>query len=71
MTFKPTVHSAFTLERVLAAPPALVFDAWSTPEGKKRWFVAHEAKEHLREMNFRIGGKRRPHRRTLAERHEA
>jgi uncharacterized protein YndB with AHSA1/START domain len=57
MTFKPTVHSAFTLERLLDAPLALVFEAWSTPEGKKRWFVAHEAKEHLREMNFRIGGK--------------
>ena len=57
MSFKPTVHSAFTLERSLAAPPALVFQAWSTPEGKKKWFVAHQAKEHLREMNFRVGGK--------------
>jgi uncharacterized protein YndB with AHSA1/START domain len=57
MTFKPTVHSAFTLERTLDAHPSLVFQAWSTPEGKKEWFVAHEAKEHLREMNFRVGGK--------------
>jgi uncharacterized protein YndB with AHSA1/START domain len=57
MSFKPTVHSAFTLERTLDAPPALVFEAWSTPEGKKKWFVAHSAKEHLREMDFRVGGK--------------
>jgi uncharacterized protein YndB with AHSA1/START domain len=57
MPFKPTVHSAFTVERTLTAPPALVFEAWSTPEGKKKWFVAHQAKEHLREMNFRVGGK--------------
>ena len=57
MVFKPTVHSAFTLERMFDVPPALVFEAWSTPEGKKKWFVAHEAKEHLREMDFRVGGK--------------
>ncbi len=54
---KPTTHSAFTIERDLNAPPALVFQAWSTKEAKQRWFVAHEAKEHLREMNFRVGGK--------------
>jgi uncharacterized protein YndB with AHSA1/START domain len=50
-------HDAFTIERNIDAPPALVFQAFSTMEGKKRWFVAHQAKERLREMDFRVGGK--------------
>ncbi|HEY2034302.1 MAG TPA: SRPBCC family protein [Rhizomicrobium sp.] len=57
MTFKPTVHSAFTLERKFDAPPSLVFQAWSTMEGKKKWFGGPQAKEGLREMDFRVGGK--------------
>jgi uncharacterized protein YndB with AHSA1/START domain len=56
MSFKPTTHSAFTLERKLDAPPALVFQAFSTKEGKQRWFVAHAAKEKIRAMDFRVGG---------------
>ncbi len=44
------------MERKLAAPPPLVFRAFSTREGKQRWFVAHEAKEKIREMDFRVGG---------------
>ncbi|MBS0273415.1 MAG: SRPBCC family protein [Proteobacteria bacterium] len=56
MTFKPTTHSAFTLKRNLDAPPALVFQAFSTKEGKQRWFVAHAAKEKIRAMDFRVGG---------------
>ena len=50
-------HDAFTIERIFDAPPSLVFQAFSTRESKKRWFVAHEAKEHLREMDFRVGGR--------------
>jgi uncharacterized protein YndB with AHSA1/START domain len=57
MTFKPTVHSAFTLERHFDAPPSLVFQAWATLEGKKKWFGGPEAQEQLREMDFRVGGK--------------
>ena len=57
MTFKPTAHSAFTLERKFDAPPSLVFQAWPTTEGKKRWFGSGQANEQLREMDFRVGGK--------------
>lgn len=58
MTFKPTVHSAFTLERTFDAPPSLVFQAWATIEGKKKWFGgSSQANEQLREMDFRVGGK--------------
>ncbi|HSC61539.1 MAG TPA: SRPBCC family protein [Rhizomicrobium sp.] len=57
MTFKPTAHSAFTLERKFDAPPSLVFQAWATMEGKKRWFGSGQANEQLREMDFRVGGK--------------
>jgi uncharacterized protein YndB with AHSA1/START domain len=56
MTFKATVHSAFTLERTFDAPPALVFQAWSTMEGKKKWFGGPQSNEQLREMDFRVGG---------------
>jgi uncharacterized protein YndB with AHSA1/START domain len=31
-------HDAFTIERSYAASPAKVFDAWSTPGAKARWF---------------------------------
>jgi uncharacterized protein YndB with AHSA1/START domain len=57
MTFKQTVHSAFTLERAFDAPPSLVFQAWATMEGKKKWFGGPQAQEQLREMDFRVGGK--------------
>lgn len=56
MSFKPTTHSSFTLERKLDAAPSLVFEAFSTKEGKQRWFVAHKAKEKIRKMDFRVGG---------------
>ncbi len=32
------VHDSFTLERVLDAPPARVFAAFATQEGKRKWF---------------------------------
>jgi uncharacterized protein YndB with AHSA1/START domain len=57
MTFKPTAHSAFTLERTFDAPPSFVFQAWSTMEGKQKWFGSGKANEGLREMDFRVGGK--------------
>jgi uncharacterized protein YndB with AHSA1/START domain len=57
MTFKPTVHSAFTLQRTFDAPPSLVFQAWATMEGKTKWFGSDRANELLREMDFRVGGK--------------
>ena len=57
MTFKATVHSAFTLERTFDAPPSLVFQAWATMDGKKKWFGGSQANEQLREMDFRVGGK--------------
>jgi len=57
MTFKQTVHGAFTLERAFDAPPSLVFQAWATMEGKKKWFGGPQAQEQLREMDFRVGGR--------------
>ena len=46
-------HATFTLERDYPVTPATVFDAWSDPAAKARWFAA-PGSEH--ELDFRIGG---------------
>ncbi|HZX56275.1 MAG TPA: SRPBCC family protein [Ilumatobacteraceae bacterium] len=45
-------HSTFTLERRYPASIERVFDAWASPEARKRW-MAQEA-EHS--QNFVVGG---------------
>jgi uncharacterized protein YndB with AHSA1/START domain len=53
-------HDRFTIERRLAAPAPLVFRAWSTPEGKARWFAGDgNWTLQRREFDFRVGGQER------------
>lgn len=52
-----TEHASFTIERVLAAPPALVWSAWATREGKDRWFARSDGLTlEKRAFDFRVGG---------------
>jgi len=53
-----TMHCSFTIERHLDASPAQVFDAWSTPEIKSRWFYGSEEWSSIGyKLDFRIGGR--------------
>lgn len=53
MTDKPVLHSSFTLDRSYPATPERVFNAWSIPANKARWF-ATPGSEHR--LDFREGG---------------
>lgn len=46
------IHSTFTLERVYPASVERVFEAWATPEARKRWMA--QGAEHS--QNFVVGG---------------
>jgi uncharacterized protein YndB with AHSA1/START domain len=59
---KPAVtFGSFTINRLLSASPERVYAAWSTAEGKARWFKApnNEWEEVERKFDFRIGGRDR------------
>jgi uncharacterized protein YndB with AHSA1/START domain len=45
-------HSTFTLERRYPVPVQRVFEAWATPEARKRWMA--QGAEHS--QNFVVGG---------------
>ena len=45
-------HSTFTLERRYPAPVQRVFEAWATPEARKRWMA--QGAEHS--QDFVVGG---------------
>lgn len=45
-------HSTFTLERRYPAPVKRVFEAWATPEARKRWMA--QGAEHS--QDFVVGG---------------
>lgn len=45
-------HSTFTLERRYSAPVDRVFEAWSTPEARRRWMA--QGAEHS--QDFVVGG---------------
>lgn len=52
-----TTHCSFTLERHLSAPPEQVFNAFATPELKKRWFHGPEEWSSIGyHLDFRVGG---------------
>jgi uncharacterized protein YndB with AHSA1/START domain len=57
MTIK---NATFVIERMLNAPPARVFAAYSSLEAKSAWFKAPLDVEILnRDFDFRVGGKER------------
>jgi uncharacterized protein YndB with AHSA1/START domain len=60
MPERSVVHTTFVIDRAYPVPVARVFAAWSTIEGKSRWFVGGpEWKQIVREMDFRVGGRER------------
>lgn len=60
MTERSTAHSTFVVERTVNAAPARVFTAFSTEEGKKRWFGSvGDLKLLERSFDFRVGGTER------------
>jgi len=60
MSYK-TQHHTFVIERLVKAPPALVFHAWATEEAKAAWFAAPAGEWTLieRQFDFREGGSER------------
>jgi uncharacterized protein YndB with AHSA1/START domain len=60
MTQRSAQHATFAIERKLSVPPAKVFAAFATEEGKSKWFAGGtEWKEQVREFDFRVGGRER------------
>jgi uncharacterized protein YndB with AHSA1/START domain len=61
MTERQVTHSTFVIERVYAAPPARVWQAWSDEQAKSLWFGGGEgAWTPLdRAFDFRVGGRER------------
>ena len=50
------VHSTFVIERLYAASPQRVFDAWADPAAKTKWFGPPEKPEGTYSLDFREGG---------------
>jgi uncharacterized protein YndB with AHSA1/START domain len=61
MTQRKTQHASFTIERTYAASPERVYDAWSNPASKEKWFRGPAGKwtPVERSMDFRVGGHER------------
>ncbi len=57
MTLSTLAHDTFVIERTYDIPIAQVFQAWSDPELKARWFAGSaDALGSSYELDFRIGG---------------
>ena len=61
-----TTHSAkvtlpsdteILIERAFAAPPALVWEAWTTPEHVRRWWPSSRGEMSVCEIDLRVGGR--------------
>ncbi len=53
-------HATFTIDRAFDAPVARVYAAFSTLEGKSRWFPGNPNWEQQeRSFDFRVGGRER------------
>lgn len=49
--------NSLTITRVIHAPRALVFKAWSSPENLVRWYAPTGCSILFKELDFRPGGK--------------
>lgn len=48
------IHSSFTIERVLQASVSLVYQAWTDPEAKAKWFIGPDSWSPIRrELGFK------------------
>jgi uncharacterized protein YndB with AHSA1/START domain len=57
MEAQPVVHSTFVIERSYPKPAEKVFDAFSDPAKKRRWFAVGENHDiETYEQDFRVGG---------------
>ena len=56
MSDRSTVHSTFALERTYEATPARVWQAWTDPAEKRRWFGPQGPAKAEHELEFRVGG---------------
>jgi uncharacterized protein YndB with AHSA1/START domain len=57
-----SIHGSFSLERVYAASPARVFEAFADPASKARWFVGPNGWQEVeRRLDFRPGGEEIAH----------
>lgn len=60
MTDQQVAHHTFTIERFYAASPKKVFDAFSDPAKKRRWFAEGEGSTlDSFDMDFQVGGRER------------
>lgn len=59
MSEQAATHGSFTIERLIDAPVAQVYAAFSTAAGKARWFAAPDGEVIEREFEFRTGGRDR------------
>jgi uncharacterized protein YndB with AHSA1/START domain len=60
MSERSTHHATFVIERTYDASPARVFNAFSDPAAKARWFVGpDEWSQGGHEFDFRVGGRER------------
>lgn len=57
MSDRSTTHSTFVIERTYEAAPARVFEAWSDPAAKARWFGPPQKPEGAYSLDFQIGGR--------------
>jgi len=64
-----TAAASLVLQRVFAAPPDIVFAAWSDPTHVAAWWHPKESTTPVYEMDFRVGGRYRYCIRS--ERHDA
>ncbi len=51
--------NSLTVRRIIPAPQALVFDAWTNPEQLKRWSAPGDLVNPLVEVDLRAGGRYR------------
>ena len=57
MAVTPATHTSFVIERVFAAPPADVFQAWADPEAKRQWSDCHTDDTAEYSLDFRPLGR--------------